>query len=258
MNYNFKSFKSEIDWDRQDITRDIICFTDFTLGAVNRFRNKTKMAMLIEPPSIFPDIYQIAISLKDNFDYILTFNEELIQMGKPFTKYAYGGCWVENHLQGVHKKSKLVSTIASKMNRTEGHKLRHEVAQKLGSKIDLYGKGYKEIPLKIDALRDYRYSVTIENCQLKNYFSEKLIDCLVTGTIPIYWGCPNLEEYGFDMRGVIKFNTIDELAKSGAQLSEEDYESRLEAVKKNFEVAQKYSVTENWIHENILKKEVLV
>ena len=45
---------------------------------------------------------------------------------------------------------------------------------------------------KIDGLRDYRYHFCIENIKRDYWFTEKLIDCFVTGTIPIYWGCPSI------------------------------------------------------------------
>jgi hypothetical protein len=44
-------------------------------------------------------------------------------------------------------------------------------------------------------LRDYRYSLAIENYQGPNYWSEKIGDALLAWCMPIYWGCTNLEEY---------------------------------------------------------------
>jgi hypothetical protein len=41
---------------------------------------------------------------------------------------------------------------------------------------------------KLETLSKYRYSVVIENCL--EYVSEKLIDCILAGTIPVYVGPP--------------------------------------------------------------------
>jgi hypothetical protein len=41
---------------------------------------------------------------------------------------------------------------------------------------------------KLETLSKYRYSVVIENSQ--EFLSEKLIDCILAGTIPIYVGPP--------------------------------------------------------------------
>ena len=70
--------------------------------------------------------------------------------------------------------------------------------------IDVYGKGlpwtsmqfYKgSIKNKYDALAPYDYSLCFENCSQRNYFSEKFTDAILSWTIPIYWGCPNIDEY---------------------------------------------------------------
>ena len=55
---------------------------------------------------------------------------------------------------------------------------------------------------------DYQYSIAIENSRQTHYFTEKLLDCLLTKTIPIYYGCPNIAEY-FDTRGWILLETAD-------------------------------------------------
>lgn len=48
---------------------------------------------------------------------------------------------------------------------------------------------------KSQALIDYSKSVAIENSSQSNYWSEKIVDCILLYTMPIYWGCPNISEY---------------------------------------------------------------
>jgi hypothetical protein len=43
---------------------------------------------------------------------------------------------------------------------------------------------------KAAALRDYMFSIVIENAQVGRYFTEKLIDAIALGTVPVYWGGP--------------------------------------------------------------------
>ena len=64
------------------------------------------------------------------------------------------------------------------------------------------GGGYKAFKQKADGLAPYRYSVVIENVRERNYFTEKLIDALLCGTVPIYWGCPNIGDF-FDTTGMM-------------------------------------------------------
>lgn len=72
--------------------------------------------------------------------------------------------------------------------------------------IDIYGRGLDkifsshkkikgEVEHKIDALKDYQFSIAIENTNEDGYFSEKLGDCILTDTTPIYMGSPNIEDY---------------------------------------------------------------
>jgi hypothetical protein len=46
-----------------------------------------------------------------------------------------------------------------------------------------------------DFISQYKFMICFENSSVKNYLTEKLINAYKCGTIPIYWGCTNLEEY---------------------------------------------------------------
>ena len=61
--------------------------------------------------------------------------------------------------------------------------------------IDVYGWGDKHLPLKKDGLIRYKFSICIENSSEKNYISEKFYDCILTNTIPIYFGCKNIRNF---------------------------------------------------------------
>lgn len=93
---------------------------------------------------------------------------------------------------------------------------------------------------KVNVLKDFQYSVTIENSRQENYFTEKLIDCLVMKTIPIYWGCPNVSEF-FDTTGWILFESAPDLASKIRELDEGHYARHLETIEKNFHEAMKYA-----------------
>jgi len=96
-------------------------------------------------------------------------------------------------------KTKLISVIASDKAFTRTHAKRLEFAKKLkahyGRKIDFYGRGFVPMDDKLKALKEYRFSVVLENANCNHYFSEKFTDCVIAGTYPIYFGCPNLEQY---------------------------------------------------------------
>ena len=47
----------------------------------------------------------------------------------------------------------------------------------------------------LNFLSNYRFTICFENASMKNYLTEKLAIAYLAGTIPIYWGCPNIAEY---------------------------------------------------------------
>jgi hypothetical protein len=96
-------------------------------------------------------------------------------------------------------KRKLISVIASNKSGSLGHRKRLAFAQRLkayfGDRIDFYGRGFTPMVDKLDALKDYRFHVVLENSQHRDYFTEKVSDCIMAGCYPLYWGCPNLKDY---------------------------------------------------------------
>lgn len=61
--------------------------------------------------------------------------------------------------------------------------------------IDIFGKGFTEVGDKFEVLFPYKYAMAIENFSHQNYWSEKIVDCLLSYCLPFYWGAPNLEDF---------------------------------------------------------------
>lgn len=55
-----------------------------------------------------------------------------------------------------------------------------------------YRGGVKE---KYLTLSKYRFAICYENAKYNGYITEKIFDCLAVGTIPIYYGAPDIEKY---------------------------------------------------------------
>jgi hypothetical protein len=96
-------------------------------------------------------------------------------------------------------RAKLISVIASDNTSTPEHKKRLAFANALkvhfGDRLELFGRGLRNMDDKLEALRGYRFHVALENSSYPHYFSEKLSDPLIGGCQPIYWGCPNVADY---------------------------------------------------------------
>jgi hypothetical protein len=54
------------------------------------------------------------------------------------------------------------------------------------------GHGSKEY---FNFISNYKFMICFENVSRPNYFTEKIINAYYNGTIPIYWGCPNIGDY---------------------------------------------------------------
>ena len=233
----------------------ITLFTDSYInsGIAQQIQSKYKIGWLMESRELHPHFYDTFEHYKDNYDFVLTHDPDLLQRYPGNTKmYPIGGCWIAESNWKLYQKTKLISMIYSGKQSMEGHRLRHTIAQQYQlQEIDYYGHGAgKPIVDKQDGLQDYYFSIIVENTNQPNYFTEKLIDCLVVGTIPIYWGCPNILEF-FNVDGFLTFNTVEELEQIIKNISPKEYITRLKAVQQNLELAKQYAVTEDWLYSNI-------
>lgn len=96
----------------------------------------------------------------------------------------------------------------------------------------------------------YKYHIAIDSYRRHNHYSEKLIDCLVTKTIPIYWGCTNLEEY-FNPKGIIQVSNVNEIICNVNAFCKEEWPYP-EAVEDNYQRALSL-----WKFEDILRNALL-
>lgn len=97
------------------------------------------------------------------------------------------------------RKTKLVSVVSSDKAFTAEHRARLSFVTKLkaelGDQVDVFGRGIRDFADKRDVLDDYRYHISLENCAIEDYWTEKLADPYLTLTFPIYHGCPNIKDY---------------------------------------------------------------
>jgi hypothetical protein len=92
------------------------------------------------------------------------------------------------------------------------------------------------------------FSVAIENASYETYFTEKIQDCFATGTIPIYYGSPDIGKF-FNTDGIILLNEDFDIS----MLTLELYYDKLEAVKDNLERVLSFPVNEDYIYQTYLK-----
>ena len=156
-----------------------------------------------------------------------------------------------------------VSMITSNANYTNGHSFRLRLINALkgvnGIDFDLYGRGFNRIDDKMDAHLSYKYSIVIENSFYPHYWTEKLSDCLLSFTIPIYIGAQNIGDYlpqGSFIQVEPDLNKVIKVLKT---LHLDQWEGRMEALKearnKILDEYQLFPLLSNLIDQNILNED---
>jgi len=247
-----------ITWVRDRLEYDgITIFTDVHLNSrsISSVRSKYKIGWFLENVNVSPPAYHNVNSYADMLDLILTNDIELLRKYPNKAKFVpFGGGWIKQENFGIKKKTKLASIIYSNKNQFEGHRLRHQIANKYSDVIDLFGNGSPNpIGYKEEALSDYMFTIAIENVSNENYFTEKIVDPLLLGTIPIYWGCDNIGQF-FSNTGIVKFETIEDFDVLLKSLSRDLYKGMSKGIEQNYKLALEYEITEDWIYQNILKE----
>lgn len=238
-NRNAENYKTTICVDR-------LCFSDEIT------QDTTNFAWLIEPSIINGENYSRMIEHSKKFKHVFSHTTWLKDKIENFVYCPHGGTWLREEDIAVHEKTRLISMIFSDKQWNGFHRLRHRVYEQYkNANIDFFGSGCdNRIEFKITALKDYRYSIVIENSDDPSYFTEKLLDCLLTGTIPVYKGTKTIGEF-FNLDGIITFEDPENLETILPTLTEDLYQQKLDVLKENFETAKKYMFPEQFIQSVI-------
>jgi hypothetical protein len=121
---------------------------------------------------------------------------------------AYPDVYNTTHIE----KKKVISVVCSDLTWLPGHKKRYAFVNKLighfKDRLDVYGRGFNPIEDKWMALAPYKYSIAIENSSFPGYFTEKITDCFLSHTYPIYFGAPDIGNY-FDLSALLNIDIND-------------------------------------------------
>lgn len=191
-----------------------------------------------------------AIEHHGKFDAVLAYDEEILNTCKNSHFLAFGTSWIHNYDLTTPKKFQ-ISHLTGFKEITEGHILRKKVHYKqnrIKTPKDFYISQHGGVENSFNnktlfdtktPLFDSQFHICIENSRQKNFFTEKLVDCLVTKTIPIYWGCENIEKF-FDTRGFVLAESFEGIIDACNSLTENTYNEKIEFINNNFELSKKY------------------
>jgi hypothetical protein len=229
-----------------------LCGRDF-----QRYPRQRRIAVLSETPN--DPSHERLDSITQQFEIIYTHQQHLYEKGPPFRRLLLGTNWLVGEELGqlshitASSKSDLVCFVGSiEHSLTGAYAFRNDVYQYLAKEtsVPCYGKGIAPFESKRGVLEPFRFAIVMENASSNYYFTEKLVDCLLLRTIPIYYGCPDIHHV-FDPRGLLQFKTLAELRTILASVSDGLYDSMLPYAEYNRQLL----LDNDWFsHEGLLRR----
>lgn len=220
--------------------RDLLCNSLYSTSCVYH-------AWLLEPYCIDPDPYEYI--LNDSHMYHSVFGHDIDRLGHLDNFIYIPTCMV--HIDKKHwvisDKTKSVSACFSGKSQTIGHKLRHKIYENIKEGIDFYGSiTGKYLADKSESIVEYKYHIVVENSNVEGYYTEKLIDCILTGSIPIYWGSRHTP---FHEGGMLRFCTVYDLMRIIRTLPDHKLDEKF--IKLNYEIALSHTCPEKFIRDEL-------
>ena len=223
-----------------------------------------KFAFLLESEIVDPATYSLFnkhSGLVKEFDLIFTHSASLLNKYGNAVFIPGGGVYYGTQIHGgiinneqYKLKTKNISIVSSSKVLCDLHKLRLGLARHYrdNSRVNTYGNFDGGQYIKIsDSLKDYRYSIIVENDITPYRFTEKILNCFASMTIPIYIGASNIGKF-FNSNGIIQINelNINAVDKAIEDCDEKDYTMRTTAIIDNFNRVQDYLCIEDYIWKN--------
>jgi hypothetical protein len=231
--------------------------------------------LFLHEPNEFFNLHNNALSISSTFTAVLTWNDLLLNQLDNAVNFTYNGQTLDSdYINTPGNKEFNISFLCGTKNLVEGHKLR-QIVYKLKDKIKIpnkwyyvledydvktdsrpgyteYSKDLSHIPSGVDPIGFGRrvlfdnsmFNVVIENVKYNNWYN-KIGDTFLSKTIPVYWGCPNISDFGYDEKGIIRFETPEELLDIVNSLTPEKYNEMLPYVEYNYELAKQDTFENN-------------
>jgi hypothetical protein len=260
----FSNFRNENDPfydDLKQIFKDkpITFFYDYIPKSIDDLNVNPYNFIMLHEPNEFFGMHTWVLNNHHLFTGILTWNETLLEKcPNAVLFYHSANILSKEYINSFQEKNKKfeVSFLSGAKSLIEGHKLRQEV-YKIGDLITIpkkwfyvlddfnkeeFEKGGLGRPDDFSKQKQICYTesmfhIAVENITHNNWFTEKISDAFNTKTVPLYWGCPNISEFGYDERGIIRFNTPEELLNIVNNLTPDIYNNMKPYIDHNYNIA---------------------
>lgn len=183
------------------------------------------------------------------YNYVLTFQDDILRDNPKSIHFRNADIWVTRGYDPQPRRYAVSTLVGGKRDlRMPGYALRHDL-WKNKDRIVTPKEFYLSDSFKWDEVDytsntilygskdkmfDVMFHVAIENCSIKHYYSEKLLDCIESKTVPIYYGCQNIGDY-FNKEGIISVGSVGEIVDACNNLTEDLYTRMLPAMEENKE-----------------------
>ena len=234
------------DWVK-DVSGEINFFVDdYVPQKPNITSNKPNVAMLIEPRTIQPLVYEWLEQNYKEFDIIFSHDTKILQFANAYPIFFMN--WYKTYNV---PKTKNISMVCSDKVMCEEHAARQSIADILGDRVDHYGKYKGHYCDYYECRAEYMFEVVVDNNWEGYWLSEKLANPLASKTIPIYLGGQFFPS-DLDLNGIIMVESVGDIPSivdGILQNPDKVYYNRIKAVEHNYKAIQRYHVFEDWLFE---------
>jgi len=236
---------------------------DFSLfiDDIPKFQNDLSSIniLVLQEPNEYFGLHDWAIQNKNLFSFILTWDDKILNNCENAIFLSFGHTWfTPDQYEKNHNKEFKIAHLCGDLLKSFGHQMRHEILAR-ENELKIPTKFYKTIgdrhninnarQGKEEVFGDSMFGIAIENFPHRGYFTEKILDCFLLKTIPIYSGCSNIGDF-FNKEGIIEFGNVDDFIYISNQLTEEFYISKKHIIEENYQLALQYVDYE----QNIINK----
>lgn len=247
----------------KELDKPITFFYDYVPQSIEQLQINPYNFIMLHEPNEFFGMHNWVLNNHQYFTGILTWNQNILNQCENAILFHHSCNHLElDYINSFISKSKIfeISFLSGTKDLVEGHKLRQSIFN-LESQIKIPKKWFKVlndfdqrkfestgIGRPTDAKSQAKgkhilyntpmFNIAIENVKYNNWFTEKISDAFNTKTIPIYWGCENISDFGYDERGIIRFGSTEELTYIINNLTEEVYYNMMPYVEHNYNIAK--------------------
>jgi FkbM family methyltransferase len=237
------------------INKPISVFVDYMADDYKLSLNPYNFLFILEPNELF-GLHDWAIYNQNKFTNIFTWSKKILDACPNAYFFPFGVSWLnKDFVEEMETKEKKfeVSYLCGAKKMIEGHYLRHRLYNR-GDEITIPKKWFFTLPdysyqegrilgdlsQKKVVWEESMFSICVENSSHHGYHTEKIIDAFLSKTIPVYWGCKDIEKF-YNADGIIICQDENEIIEKVNKLTPEDYYKRKEAIEENYELAKYYA-----------------